>query len=855
MIAATAGALLPSCSDDLRPSAGGTGNTVITAVMAEPAAETRTCVDMSDTGNGYLGLMWSPADCIAVFSKEGDSNVVFKSNATEKAAKTDFAGDLTKGEPAYAYYPYNADNDGRAVTDLLGSVSAEQPFDMTTGKLTGDYKYGAPVQGNSTDGYEFVFQHLFTLLEVDINATDTDLEGEHLDYIELTATAPDGTPRAIGGDFHFDATNGSWWGVSNEISTIRMPWTDKPELVNENQYTGFITLMPAIKAGDQLTVSVVTDNHKATFTAESKIDFLPEHAHCLPLELKLIKEKYGIEVTKLPTISDFRFQVADNPGKLLDNETVWNSSHKPEFNKVKEHVATISGNDITLTIPYLYDRKLVPQFTVADGVTVKCGEQTVESGKTEVDFTGETILEVSNGEETLKYTVKLENTGLPVVVIKQSKSGDFSGTDASGLFTKTYSNKFVDFWIRGKETEWVEDDQMTVYNADGTIDMATTNCGVRLRGNTSRHYPKKPLAIKLNEKQKVLGMPSHKRWVLLANWLDHSMMRNTVAMDVAHAVENAWKSGDMEPGIPWNVHGQNVELVIDGHYVGNYYLCEQIKIGGKRLNIKDCYEDVLAANGTAAFDDCGYLLEFDNNYDEVYKFKTTKTQMPINFKDDLPDATIKGQVENKINKIDEYLAGGKYSEASELLDYNTVIDQWIIWELTQNREYTEPRSVYYYMDGDSKLCAGPVWDFDRATFQNTANAKSQGNSDRIKAYDAWVYQNNTSGLLSKWYQYLIKDPNFCKRVQERWTVMYPYLQTVTADIDRHGVELKKSFGYDSKMWPTDEKSITTHKSGFSDWSGDENINEHDELVKNFKTVYKSRLEGMNSLITSGKFVK
>ena len=93
--------------------------------------------------------------------------------------------------------------------------------------------------------------------------------------------------------------------------------------------------------------------------------------------------------------------------------------------------------------------------------------------------------------------------------------------------------------------------------------------------------------MKLTSKQPVLGMPKHKRWVLLANWLDHSMIRNAVAFRLTHAMEDAWKSGAIEPGIPWNVHGQNVELVIDGHHVGNYYLCEQIKIDKKRLNIRD----------------------------------------------------------------------------------------------------------------------------------------------------------------------------------------------------------------------------------------------------------------------------
>lgn len=175
----------------------------------------------------------------------------------------------------------------------------------------------------------------------------------------------------------------------------------------------------------------------------------------------------------------------------------------------------------------------------------------------------------------------------------------------------------------------------------------------------------------------------------------------------------------MEQGIPWNVHGQNVELVMDGRHVGNYYLCEQIKIGGTRLDIQDAYEDVLADGKVpATFENCGYLLELDNNYDENYKFITSHYSVPFMFKDDVLSDGILNAVKQKIQGIEDNIYAGDFASAYEDLDIYTVIDQWLIWELTMNHEYIEPRSVYYFMDGNGKLSAGPVWDFDRATFQN-----------------------------------------------------------------------------------------------------------------------------------------
>ena len=57
------------------------------------------------------------------------------------------------------------------------------------------------------------------------------------------------------------------------------------------------------------------------------------------------------------------------------------------------------------------------------------------------------------------------------------------------------------------------------------------------------------------------------------------------------------------------------------------------------------------------------------------------------------------------------------------------------------------------------------------------------------------------------------------------------------------------------MWLTNKAAIQMHKNNFSDWSGDEKINSYPELIENFVTVYRNRLNGMNTLITSGGFTK
>ena len=836
-------------------------------LYAELAEEpqTKTCIDAGTLVAGEkAAVLWMPEDQIGVFS-EGSANVLYVNDEkVESVPNASFSGTAgVSGEIKYAYYPYDEANDGKEVTALTGVVPAKQTMGE---QIPADYKYGELKGVDENGGYKFKFHNIFSLVRFKVDVTGSKLENKVLEKITLKVTRGDGTVPAVTGSFTFSATDGSYTlgETSNMLST---KWNKKLEA----EFSDFATVFPEIKEGDKLTFTLSTGESNTVFSVTSKVDFQPGTYYTFPLKLAVFEKnptKYGYAEKARPTITGFKFEVAKNSGNLLNNQTVW-SSNKPKFSEVKEHVATISDtSSVDVMIPYLYDFTLVPTFTAGGTVTV--GSQTVISGTTKVDFTGPVTMTVNTEDEARDYTVNVTNTGLPVVVLEQSTTGPFDEIweDRIAIGSWVISegiliNKFVDFMVRGKETDWVENDKITVYNPDGTIDLPTALCGAKLRGNTSQEYPKKPFAIKMVEKQSVLGLPKHKRWVLLANWLDHSMIRNTVAFDIAHAIENAWKGGAIEPGIPWNVHGKNVELVFvesdgTGHHVGNYFLCEQIKIDKNRLAIKDPYEDVVEdGNANPGIADCGYLLEVDNNYDETDKFKTSRS-VPFMFKDEVSDAILSA-VKTKVQGIETNLYNSKFTTAYNDLDINSVIDQMLIWELTMNREYGDPRSVYMFMNGDGKLSAGPVWDFDRGTFQNPDRAEDLGNTSsyRKKPYNEWMYWRSaeTASESYIWYRQLAKDPTFVATVQARWAVIYPQLQLVSGQIREYGRTMKASFEVDSKMWPTDKTSIHAHKSGFKDWSGDENINDWDELIENFVTVYEARLEGMNTLITTEKFTK
>lgn len=878
LLSVIAGAMMASCADIAENEIIGR-DTFITAVIDDGGAETRTCIDPTVYRDGVTGLLWSPNDSIGVFSESGTENARFVSNSEANVKNAVFAGTMSS-VPEYAYFPYTTENDGLRPTELKGSVGSLQKYDIVGKVLSYDWKYGSRKSDNSSEeGYRFTMKQLFSMGKLSFSADGSEFAGQNLHSVRMQVVAEDGSVRRINGQFTFDATTGSYTMTGGDAqdgtdNVITLEMEGSPALSAGRSYTAYITLIPDVKEGDILVLTFNLSDYSVQFKVKFQRDLQQGFIYDFPMSFTSLAAKMAEQfgetpkVTSLPELSALKFTVSDNAGKLLDKQlvtTASSSSYSSSFKTVTEHAATIDGNNVSLVIPYLYNFNLVPQFTATAGAEVSVDGTVLESGKTEVDWAHASSLTVTKDGLTRTYDIAIRNTGLPVVVVEQSGSGDFSekkvgGTNIFGsIIGGTVVNKFVDFWVRGKDTEWVADDRMTVYNADGSVNMVTTNCGVRLRGNSTQKLPKKPFAVKLTAKRPILGMPTHKRWCLLANWLDRSMIRNLVGFAAAKATTEAWKAESIDEGMVWNPSGKSVELVIDGRHVGNYLLCEQIKIGSKRLNINDCYEDLVADGLSSSFEDCGYLVEFDVMQDENYKGVTSRG-ITWQLKDDVLPDSYASQIGAKIQAIEDAIKKGDFAAYSKLIDIPSFIDQWFVVELAMNREYTEPRSLYsYYNGGTDKLHAGPVWDFDRGTFQNPTEAQKMGSS-RVKSYDAFLsssskvsksggYKENQQPCL--WYPLLMNDPEFVRMVKSRWSALYPHLLAVTDEIVRLGAENALSWEYDSTMWPGTAKALNAgYPSGFSDFAGDENLTSYEAVIQNLIGCYLARLDGMNTLITS-----
>lgn len=350
---------------------------------------------------------------------------------------------------------------------------------------------------------------------------------------------------------------------------------------------------------------------------------------------------------------------------------------------------------------------------------------------------------------------------------------------------------------------------------------------VKGRGNSTWGWEKKPYALKLDSKQEVLGMPKHKRWCLIANYMDRTHLRNRVAYHIS-----------ANTGLAYTTRNRYVELYFNDAYYGLFLLTEQIKEDKNRVNITELGPSDNSGEAVTG----GYLLEFDTNYDEDKRFRSKYTQIPVNLKyPDAEDITEEqwDYIQSYVNEVDKAinsLNNGSGSPAAvwDLLDRQSMIDFWIVFEVMANHEILHPKSIYFHKDRGGKLIAGPVWDFDYETLvQHTQSQWINYNLSYVNNEFNWYERN--------WWNILLKcDPSFRADVKARWNELYPFLATVPAFMDSERTQISEAEKRNRQRWP----SINTGGP-----NRDETLSFDDAVVR-LKSVYTTRIEWMNSQISN-----
>ena len=376
------------------------------------------------------------------------------------------------------------------------------------------------------------------------------------------------------------------------------------------------------------------------------------------------------------------------------------------------------------------------------------------------------------------YTVKIEvfNTNLPVVTIN---------TPGGKAITS--------------KTVWTDGATMKIVYPDGSPDYEGT-LSMRGRGNNTWSFNKKPYALKLDEKAEILGMPQHKRWILLANYKDRTLLRNDAAF---------WLSKQTD--LPYTVRGQYVELVMNGKHMGNYYLCEHAKINKNRINIDEPDLENPELGGFFAEMESYYGYYSDK---KELGFWSKTYNLPYILKD--PDIdTISSThpaykyFKNFIEEMELVLNNEdsvRKHAYERYIDVDKAIDYALVNELAGNHDFYNtwpkdgPHSCFLYIDREHRLCFGPVWDFDYHTFMpSRANQwEALSISSKVNQWGGWWGGGQSQSKF--YYTSLLKDPAFKQRLVDRWNMLKVRFAGLPEYIDMMADSIRASEEWNYKVW-------------------------------------------------------
>ena len=429
----------------------------------------------------------------------------------------------------------------------------------------------------------------------------------------------------------------------------------------------------------------------------------------------------------------------------------------------------------------------------------------------------------SKGSSSEEIRLPAEKRTLPVLSI-ETKSKE---PDVMNFVTKPVTKHVAEAiatWTPNYKMPpepYYEECTVTLRDGDGNIMLSPADAKVKVRGNWTTNYAKKPLKIKFAEKQNLLGLNDGaelKSWLLLAEYKDASMLRNKAALYASREILGA-------DGL-YAADADFVSVEINGEYYGIYLLSDMQQVNSSRIDITEPEKDY---TGT----DIGYLLEYDGyfaNEDELHRFSLdfdgnaplrvydgdlenehysralrmtpTEPKKPVGMtiKSSIYSQEQHDFIENFVNNVytimyeaayndKAYVFDADYSSISEtsdispqqavenVVDVQSLVDTYIISELTCDAD------IYwssFYMDadfgpdGNKKLTFEAPWDFDSSMGNKERCIDGTGYyaSNEVPDVDGGSMGGGLYETVNPWLVVLAYEDWYRDMIKDTWTKAY-----------------------------------------------------------------------------------
>ena len=380
------------------------------------------------------------------------------------------------------------------------------------------------------------------------------------------------------------------------------------------------------------------------------------------------------------------------------------------------------------------------------------------------------------------------------------------------------------------EQEQPESGRITIMEPDGSRYQEEFSV-LRRHGNVSwGDTEKKGYQLNLKHAANLTKTEFSRKWLLLANAFDPSMLRNQIVFDLGQAL-------DME-FVP---DARFAELYLNGEYRGLYQIYEKIELAPGRLELEDLEHKNLLANPTLKEPneltkitepgdnfsgerrgyalpslpqeiDGGYLLEQElpirDEGEGRCGFRSSRGHQVIVKEPTCADLRQVKYIQERYQSMEnaafapdgiDPVSGQHFTE---LLDLRSFACKYLLEELSKNQDAANT-SQYLYKHPDRvspRLFAGPLWDYDNSLWVRRLVADYTGDVIYDLSDPAGFYASDPLTPSNLWYA-LYRQPVFREEAARIFrTELLPAVQQEVSAADRTAEQLLPAVLMDAVRW-------------------------------------------------------
>ena len=351
----------------------------------------------------------------------------------------------------------------------------------------------------------------------------------------------------------------------------------------------------------------------------------------------------------------------------------------------------------------------------------------------------------------------------------------------------------------------INDNKIDVNN-DGTL---------KLKGIESLKYDKKPYNIIFEKEQQPLNFTSKsKKWALLGNYGDKTLIRNLLSFEISRIFNNSF-----------SVECFSVDLMINGQYKGLYHFCDKIEVSEYRVNIKKLSKSDISG---------GYLIEADGFAYLGNLYFNSRKGIPVSIKyPDVDEITSeqKNYIRERFNELEMEIYNNNFTN----IDITSFVKFFLIEELIGNAEAYWSSFLFKDKKND-KFYFGPIWDSDM-TFDNDNRVYP------INCKKDFIFNHGlAAGTMDKFINQIIKNAQVFNEIKQIWkeiTETKLNMNYLINFIDEKFKLMNESINLNFMKWDILDKKVSFNPKIY---------NSYEEEINYVKDFLKNRINWLSNYI-------